>query len=110
MLDKKIEGKSNIQSFDFRILQYLKQRYPSIKTGALIDGTDKRTPEEHIAALGFTPDSYSPHYSLVTPVVVAACKRLRMRLIPWTVNDKATIEKLKGLGVDGIITDYPNLF
>ena len=110
VLDKKIEGKSNIQSFDFRILQYLKQKYPSIKTGALIDGSDKRTPEEHIAALGFTPDSYSPHYSLVTPSVVTACRQLSMRLIPWTVNDKATIEKLKGMGVDGIITDYPNLF
>lgn len=110
MRDKKIEGKSNIQSFDFRTLQYLKQKYPSIKTGALIDGSDKRTPEEHITALGFTPDSYSPHFSLVTPAVVTACRQHRMRLIPWTVNDKATIEKLKGMGVDGIITDYPNLF
>jgi glycerophosphoryl diester phosphodiesterase len=110
ILDKKIEGKSNVQSFDFRILQYLKQRYPSIKTGALIDGSDKRTPEEHIAALGFTPDSYSPHYSLVTPSLVAACRQHRMRLVPWTVNDKATIDKLKAMGVDGIITDYPNLF
>jgi glycerophosphoryl diester phosphodiesterase len=33
-----------------------------------------------------------------------------MKLIPWTVNDKEGIDKLKGLGVDGIITDYPDLF
>ncbi len=108
--EKKIEGKSNIQSFDFRILQYLKQNHPSIKLGALIDGSDKRTPSEHIAALGFQPDSYSPHYSLVSPFMVNACKQLGMRLIPWTVNDKANIDKLKAMGVDGIITDYPNLF
>ena len=108
--EKKIEGKSNIQSFDFRILQYLKQNHPSIKLGALIDGSDKRTPSEHIAALGFQPDSYSPHYSLVSPFMVNACRQLGMRLIPWTVNDKANIDKLKTMGVDGIITDYPNLF
>ena len=30
--------------------------------------------------------------------------------MPWTVNDKATIDKLTAMGVDGIITDYPDLF
>ena len=33
-----------------------------------------------------------------------------MKVIPWTVNSKKEIEQLKALGVDGIITDYPNLF
>jgi glycerophosphoryl diester phosphodiesterase len=33
-----------------------------------------------------------------------------MKIIPWTVNDKETIEKLEKMGVDGIISDYPNLF
>ena len=31
-------------------------------------------------------------------------------MIPWTVNEKATIDSLKQMGVDGIISDYPNLF
>jgi glycerophosphoryl diester phosphodiesterase len=33
-----------------------------------------------------------------------------MQVVPWTVNDKANIEKMVALGVDGIITDYPDLF
>jgi len=33
-----------------------------------------------------------------------------MKIIPWTVNDKKQINKLKKMGVDGIITDYPDLF
>ena len=33
-----------------------------------------------------------------------------MKIVPWTVNDKEGIEKLKAMGVDGIITDYPDLF
>jgi len=33
-----------------------------------------------------------------------------MKIIPWTVNTKEKIAELKAMGVDGIITDYPNLF
>jgi glycerophosphoryl diester phosphodiesterase len=29
---------------------------------------------------------------------------------PWTVNTADEMSKLKNMGVDGIITDYPNLF
>jgi glycerophosphoryl diester phosphodiesterase len=32
-----------------------------------------------------------------------------MRVIPWTVNDVKHFRKLIKLGVDGIITDYPDL-
>jgi glycerophosphoryl diester phosphodiesterase len=31
-------------------------------------------------------------------------------MIPWTVDEKDKIEELKQLGVDGVITDYPDLF
>jgi glycerophosphoryl diester phosphodiesterase len=33
-----------------------------------------------------------------------------MKIIPWTVNTKKDIDALIALGVDGLITDYPNLF
>jgi glycerophosphoryl diester phosphodiesterase len=29
-------------------------------------------------------------------------------LIPWTVNDTSVMQRMIDLGVDGIITDYPN--
>ncbi|WP_202621818.1 glycerophosphodiester phosphodiesterase [Pontibacter russatus] len=32
-----------------------------------------------------------------------------MKLIPWTVNTSGEMEELRQMGVDGIITDYPNL-
>jgi len=32
-----------------------------------------------------------------------------MRVIPWTVNDAEAMERLIGLGVDGLITDYPDV-
>jgi glycerophosphoryl diester phosphodiesterase len=40
---------------------------------------------------------------------VAKCHERKIKVIPWTVNDKASIEKMKSAGVDGVITDYPNL-
>ncbi|RZL97338.1 MAG: glycerophosphodiester phosphodiesterase, partial [Pedobacter sp.] len=33
-----------------------------------------------------------------------------IKIIPWTVNNKERIDVLKKMGVDGIITDYPDLF
>ena len=31
-----------------------------------------------------------------------------IKVIPWTVNEKEQMEKMIEIGVDGIITDYPN--
>jgi glycerophosphoryl diester phosphodiesterase len=90
-------------------LQYLHQKYPKIKTALLIENFDKRAFSEQIADLGFLPTIYSPAYELVTQELVETCKMKRVKIIPWTVNDIETINRLKKMGVNGIITDYPNL-
>jgi glycerophosphoryl diester phosphodiesterase len=108
--EKVIEKRTIIQSFDFRTLQYLHQKYPEIKTAMLIEDFDKRDLDDQLNTLGFTPSIYSPDYSLVTEKLVKRCHQRNIKVIPWTVNDKTTIERLKAMGVDGIITDYPNLF
>jgi glycerophosphoryl diester phosphodiesterase len=99
-----------IQSFDFRTLKYLHQKYPGVKTAMLIEFTDKRSLEQQLNDLGFIPDIYSPEYHLVNDKLVRACHEKGIKVIPWTVNDKASIEKLKGIGVDGAISDFPDLF
>jgi glycerophosphoryl diester phosphodiesterase len=108
--EKGIEDNVIIQSFDFRTLQYLHQKYPSIKTAMLIEDTDKRSLNEQVKALGFTPDIYSPAYQLVNEKLIANCHKQDIKIIPWTVNTKEEIEQLRKIGVDGIITDYPDLF
>ncbi len=108
--EKKLEEQVVIQSFDFRTLQYLHQHYPHIKTAMLIEDNDKRGIEKQIGALCFTPSIYSPHFSLVNEALVTYCRSKKIKLIPWTVNTKEDINRLKNMGVDGIITDYPNLF
>lgn len=108
--EKKLEGHVIIQSFDFRTLQYLHKKYPTIKTAMLIEADDKRTIEKQIIELGYIPTVYSPDASLVNDELLKYCHAHHIKVIPWTVNTKEEIEHLKKLGVDGIITDYPNLF
>ncbi len=99
-----------IQSFDFRTLQYLHKNHPTIKTAMLIEDFDKRSLEEQLKDLGFSPAIYSPAFVLVNESLVKKCHQQNIQVIPWTVNDKAKMAELKTLGVDGIISDYPNLF
>ena len=106
----KIEDRVIIQSFDFRTLQYLHQKYPLIKTAMLIEDFDERGLKDQLKALGFTPTIYSPEQKLVTEELVERCHKQNIKVIPWTVNDKTRIEELKKMGVDGVISDYPNLF
>jgi len=107
---KKVEDRVIIQSFDFRTLRYLHKKYPLIKTAALIEDFDERGIKDQLKSLGFNPTIYSPEHKLVTDELIKKCHDEGIKIIPWTVNDKDTIERLKKLGVDGIITDYPNLF
>jgi glycerophosphoryl diester phosphodiesterase len=107
---KKIADRTIIQSFDFRTLRIVHHKYPLVRTAALIEDFDKRPIEKHLEELGFNPAIYSPAYSLVTKELVAKCHEKNIKIIPWTVNDKETIDKLRTLGVDGIISDYPDLF
>lgn len=107
---KGIENYVIIQSFDFRTLQYLHQKYPDIKTAMLVEGDDKRTFDEQVKELGFTPTIYSPNYAIVDEKLIKKCHKQNMKVIPWTVNEKVKIEELKTMGVDGVISDYPDLF
>lgn len=108
--EKKITDRVIIQSFDKRTLQALHRKYPHIKTSYLINGDDKLGLDGNLKVLGFTPFVYSPHYKLVNALLVQSCKEKGIRLVPWTPNTADEIAQLKALGVDGIITDYPDLF
>ena len=76
----------------------------------LIEDYDKRSLDEQVKALGFVPTIYSPAFELVNDKLVKKCHQQKMKVIAWTVNDKEAIDRLKKMGVDGIISDYPNLF
>ncbi len=105
---KNLGNRYYLQSFDKRMIIEVNKSYPRVVTAYLVDSKTK-TPADHIAELGYTPEIYSPHYKLVTPETVAECRRLNMKLVPWTVNTREEVDALVKLGVNGIITDYPDL-
>jgi glycerophosphoryl diester phosphodiesterase len=95
-----------IQSFDFRVLKYWHQKYPDIRLAALVENT--KSIDANLADLGFKPSTYSPYFKLLNREKVKYLHQLRIRVVPWTVNEISDMLSLKGMGVDGLITDYPD--
>ena len=104
-----LEERVIIQSFDFRTLQYLHEKYPTIRTAMLIEDSDVHDFEGQLKRLGFTPQIYSPNHTLVDEELVKQCHDKGMKIVPWTVNEVKQFKKLKKLGIDGVITDYPDM-
>lgn len=95
-----------IQCFDFRVLRYWHEKYPDVRLSAVVD--NKKTIEENLDDLGFMPSIYSPHFKLLTKEDVKWLHDKKIRVIPWTVNEPNDMLSLKGMNVDGFITDYPD--
>ena len=96
-----------VQSFDPATLIAMREIDPDV-TLAMLVHEESQTVERMTEILGFTPDIWSPNHNLVTPLLVAKAEQEGMELIPWTINNRAQMIRLLEMGVDGIITDYPN--
>ena len=110
VMKKKVSERVTIQSFDIRTLQVIHTSHPIMSLAYLIENTNILAVEDNITRLGFTPAIYSPAFQLVDPKLLDACRKLGMKIVPWTVNDKENIDRLIAMGIDGLITDYPDLF
>ncbi len=95
-----------IQSFDLESLQLTKEKAPSIRTALLIE--NEKSPIENLNALGFIPDIYSSYFELVDDELINLCRKKGILVIPWTVNTEEDINNMLKIGVDGIISDYPD--
>ena len=104
--DKGVQDRMSIQSFDVRPLQVIHKKEPSFRLAYLI-GNGDTTPQENLKKLGFTPEVYSPHFKLVDESLLDFARQENMQVIPWTVNEPEDIQDMLDLGVDGIISDYP---
>lgn len=110
IIAKGIEPRTMIQSFDIRALRLIHEKYPKVKTSYLVGKAAHETAQGYIDELGFKPDIFSPHHSLVTPELVKEFHQQKVLIIPWTPNTAEEIQQLKDMGVDGAITDYPDLY
>ena len=81
-----------------------------MKTAYLYEPPSIKSFSTRIHELGFIPTIYSPDHATVNASIIKECKERGIKIIPWTVNDSNKIIELKNMGVDGIISDYPDLF
>ena len=96
-----------IQSFDFRILRYFNKYYPEVQLALLIE--NELSWDLNIDSLGFKPEIYSCDYALLSAESISELQEKNMKVIPWTVNDSLDMQQLIHWGVNGLITDYPNI-
>jgi len=123
----KVGERVTVQSFDWRTLREVKKLAPEMSTACLtIESPNLNTitsgalpwhaglkRADHGGSLPRMVQAagcniWSPFWRNVTPENIAETQALKLKIIPWTVNDPAEIERLAALGVDGIITDYPD--
>jgi len=126
---EQLESRVSIQSFDWRTLQVVQQEAPQIATVYLsaqqswqdnIRASDKTSPWTaglHVSAYsGAVPNMvraaggtvWSPYFREVTPEVLRAARQAGLKVVVWTVNEPHDIAHMLDLGVDGIISDFPD--
>ncbi|WP_374951069.1 glycerophosphodiester phosphodiesterase family protein [Mucilaginibacter sp.] len=104
--NKKVDKRVTIQSFDLRPLQVLHTAYPKQVLSYLIG--NKESFADNIKKLGFTPQVISPYYTMIDGNFVEQAHAAKLKVLPWTVNDEVSMQKMSDLKVDGMISDYPD--
>ncbi|MEL6987002.1 MAG: glycerophosphodiester phosphodiesterase family protein, partial [Bacteroidota bacterium] len=103
--DLGIEDKTIIQSFDINVLEELNKQ-TKLPISFLTEKAESAV--KQLEKLSFTPDYYSPYYIHVNKQMLDDLHKKNIKVVCWTVNDTEEMSTLKRMGVDGIITDYPN--
>jgi glycerophosphoryl diester phosphodiesterase len=105
-----------IISFNDRALFRVHKLDKEIKLGKLFVGKHAKLPLSWDKGMNLKPlhryhfvDEIIVKHSYATTAIIERVHEFGKQLHVWTVNDPATIEKLIERGVDGIISDYPNL-
>jgi glycerophosphoryl diester phosphodiesterase len=125
-----VSERATVQSFDWRSLQFVQRAAPEIATVYLtaeqdwLDnlGRGEAAPSPWIGGLDIDwagtslPQAiaraggavWSPYYRDLTEGDLKEAQRLGLQVVVWTVNDPSDMASLIDLGVDGLITDYPD--
>jgi glycerophosphoryl diester phosphodiesterase len=97
-----------ISSFDMGALRAVRERSPQARLGVLWHNAD--LDPMWLLAEGLDARSVHPLWSLIDAPVVQQAHDRDCKVIAWTVNEPEQIARLAALGVDGIISDYPERF
>ncbi|TLP57089.1 glycerophosphodiester phosphodiesterase [Microbispora triticiradicis] len=97
-------GRIVVQSFDWESMRRFHRLVPGVPIGLL--GTP---PVADLPRLAAFADQINPPYAGVTAGYVRRVHRLGMKVLTWTVDAPAAVRRLTGAGVDGVITNRPDV-
>lgn len=117
-------GRLIVQSFDWRNQRHAARVAPDVARAYLTSANT--VPEAALWWDGPSPGDFggsvpravaaegagvtwAPEWQTLTRALVAEAHGLGLRVVPWTVNAEADMARLIGWGVDGLITDRPDL-
>ena len=126
---EKFSDRVMVQSFDWRTLQLVQELAPAIPTVYLTVQAGAAPTvfldKASVWTAGFDPAAHghsiprtikdaggaiwSPYFGDVTPALIAESHGLGLKVVVWTVNKPADMTRLIEIGVDGIISDHPDL-
>jgi len=99
-----------VSSFNRSALRRLHSIDPQIDLGLLYWHAHPRFPRGIGPALGLPCHSLHPEHSMVDEEYMRWARRRGFRVLVWTVNGADDMRRLAGLGVDGIITNRPDVW
>ena len=122
--DLGVDRRCFVHSFDWSVLELSRELAPDVARSALVEAGVTWVPgslwtgsirvEEHgddlagaVAALG--AQVIAPEHVLVDESLVGRAHDLGLGVLTWTVNDPVRMRALAGLGVDGLVSDYPDV-
>lgn len=110
-----VAARTLIQSFDERALRAARQlragrdEEAAVRLALLVGRGRRGGLTDHLESLGFTPAVYSPDFRRVDETLLREAHARGLAVVPWTVNERDAMRRLIRVGVDGLITDYPNV-
>lgn len=114
--NKNAFGWCKIISFNDRALFRIHKLNKEVRVGKLFVGKSVNLPLSYDTTINFKPleryhfvDEIIVQHKYASKAFIDKVHQFGKELHVWTVNDPETIEKLIAKGVDGIISDYPNL-
>ncbi len=96
-----------LQSFDVELLRLIRQARSDLRISPLLG-------EKIGSGISITKelraDIVTPTYTEMTPAILAEYRQADIKVIPRTVNGASAAFNMIQMGVDGVITDQPELF
>lgn len=106
-LDKPQNEKIIIQSFNFESMKKVNELLPHVSIGVLTSNR-AHTTEQALQEFSAYADWFNPSYGIVTEELVEQVHALDMQIGSWTVRSQEAADFLFDMGVDAIISDYPD--